>query len=158
MSIRIGFGYDVHRLEEGLPLIIGGIIIPHHKGGLGHSDADVLIHAIMDALLGAAGLRDIGVHFPDNDPSLKKIDSKKLLARTMELIKEQGFRVNNIDATVCLESPKISGYIPEMIRVLALIMEISENQVSVKATTNEGLGFIGNEQGITAYAVTLLSK
>jgi len=158
MNIRIGFGYDVHRLEEGLPLVIGGMIIPHHKGGWANSDADVLIHAIMDALLGAAGLRDIGVHFPDNDPSLKKIDSKILLSRTMELIKEQGYVISNVDATVCLEKPKISNYIPEMIRVLAMLLEVSETQVSVKATTNEGLGFVGNEQGITAYAVALLSK
>ncbi len=158
MNIRIGFGYDIHRLEIGFPLVIGGIFIEHEKGAVGHSDADVLIHAIMDALLGAAGLRDIGVYFPDSDPGLKNIDSKILLSKTMELVKSQGFIIGNIDATICLEKPKIAAYIPEMKMVLAAIMEISAGQVSVKATTSEGLGFVGSEQGISAYAVALLSK
>jgi 2-C-methyl-D-erythritol 2,4-cyclodiphosphate synthase len=158
MNIRVGFGYDVHRLQTGRPLIIGGVSVPHHKGSLGHSDADVLIHAIMDALLGAAGLRDIGVYFPDNDISLKDIDSKILLSRTMGLIKAEGYRIGNIDATVCLEKPKIAVYIPEMKKVLAGILEVEEGQLSIKATTSEGMGFTGTEQGITAYAVALLSK
>jgi 2-C-methyl-D-erythritol 2,4-cyclodiphosphate synthase len=158
MNIRVGFGYDVHRLHEGRPLIIGGVCVPHHKGGLGHSDADVLIHAIMDALLGAAGLRDIGVYFPDNDISLKDIDSKILLSRTMGLIKAEGYGIGNIDATVCLEEPKIAGFIPEMKKVLSGILEVGEGQLSLKATTSEGMGFVGTEEGITAYAVALLSK
>lgn len=158
MNTRVGFGYDVHRLELGLPLMIGGVLIKHDKGALGHSDADVLIHAIMDAILGAAGMRDIGVHFPDSNPDLKKVDSKLLLGKTMVLIKEQGFCIGNIDATVCLEKPKIAEYIPEMKKILASIMEITEAQVSVKATTSEGMGFVGSEHGISAYAVALLSK
>lgn len=158
MNIRVGFGYDVHRLEEGLPLVIGGLEIPHHKGALGHSDADVLIHAIMDALLGAAALRDIGVQFPDTDPTLKKIDSKLLLSRAMEMIKDQGYKIGNVDATVCLEKPKIAPFIPEMKNVLAAIMEISDSQISIKATTGERMGFVGNEQGVEAYAVALLFK
>jgi 2-C-methyl-D-erythritol 2,4-cyclodiphosphate synthase len=158
MNIRVGFGYDVHRLQAGRLLIIGGVSVPHHKGGLGHSDADVLIHAIMDALLGAAGLRDIGVHFPDNDISLKDINSKILLSRTMGLIKAEGYRIGNIDATVCLEKPKIAGFIPEMKKVLAEILEVGEGQLSIKATTSEGMGFVGTEEGIAAYAVALLSK
>jgi 2-C-methyl-D-erythritol 2,4-cyclodiphosphate synthase len=158
MNIRVGFGYDVHRLQAGRPLIIGGVTVPHYKGGLGHSDADVLIHAIMDALLGAAGLRDIGVYFPDHDISLKDIESKILLSRTMELIKAEGYRIGNIDATVCLEKPKIAGYIPEMKKGLAGILEVGEGQLSIKATTSEGMGFTGTEEGVTAYAVALLSK
>lgn len=158
MSIRVGFGYDVHRLLPGRPLIIGGVSVPHHKGALGHSDADVLIHAIMDALLGAAGLRDIGVYFPDNDISLKNIDSKILLSRTMVLIRAEGYLIGNIDATVCLEKPKIAGFIPEMKQVLAEILGVGEGQLSIKATTSEGMGFVGTEEGITAYAVALLSK
>lgn len=158
MNIRVGFGYDVHRLQEGRPLNIGGVSVPHHKGGLGHSDADVLIHAIMDALLGAAGLRDIGVYFPDNDISLKDIDSKILLSRTMELIRAEGYLIGNIDATVCLEKPKIAGFIPEMKKVLAGILGVGEDHLSIKATTSEGMGFVGIEEGITAYAVALLSK
>ncbi|MBW6497533.1 MAG: 2-C-methyl-D-erythritol 2,4-cyclodiphosphate synthase [Bacteroidales bacterium] len=158
MNIRVGFGYDVHRLQEGRPMVIGGVTIPFHKGGLGHSDADVLIHAIMDALLGAAGLRDIGVYFPDNDQALKDIDSKVLLARTMELIKKEGYFVGNVDATICLEKPKIAAYIPEMRKILSGLLEVETGQVSVKATTSEGMGFVGAGEGITAYAVALLSK
>lgn len=158
MDFRIGFGYDVHRLEAGRPLVLGGVSIPHHKGGLGHSDADVLIHAIMDALLGAAGLRDIGVHFPDNDPSLKNIDSKVLLRQTLKKVKGKGFSLGNLDSTVCLEKPKIADFIPEMRKVLAGILEVEEELVSIKATTNEGMGFTGREEGMKAYAVVLLKK
>lgn len=158
MNIRVGFGYDVHRLQAGRKLVVGGLTIPHDKGGLGHSDADVLIHAIMDALLGAAGLRDIGVYFPDNDQAFKDIDSKVLLARTMELIKVEGYFVGNVDATICLENPKIAAFIPEMRKILSVLLEVDAGQVSVKATTSEGMGFVGNEEGVTAYAVALLSK
>ncbi len=158
MNIRVGFGYDVHRLQAGRKLVVGGLAIPHDKGGLGHSDADVLIHAIMDALLGAAGLRDIGVYFPDNDQAFKDIDSKVLLARTMELIKAEGYFVGNVDATICLENPKIAAFIPEMRKILSVLLEVDAGQVSVKATTSEGMGFVGNEEGVTAYAVALLSK
>lgn len=158
MNIRVGFGYDVHRLQAGRKLVVGGLAIPHDKGGLGHSDADVLIHAIMDALLGAAGLRDIGVYFPDNDQAFKDIDSKVLLARTMELIKVEGYFVGNVDATICLENPKIAAFIPEMRKILSVLLEVDAGQVSVKATTSEGMGFVGNEEGVTAYAVALLSK
>lgn len=158
MNIRVGFGFDVHRLQKGRPLIIGGINIPHHQGALGHSDADVLIHAIMDALLGAANLGDIGLHFPDNDPAYKNIDSKILLARTLKLIKHQGFSIGNIDATLCLEKPKIAAYIPEMKVCLAKILEIEPGQISIKATTNEKLGYVGNEEGVSAYAVALIGK
>lgn len=139
-------------------MVIGGLIIPHEKGGLGHSDADVLIHAIIDALLGAAGLRDIGVYFPDNDQALKDIDSKVLLSRTIELIKKEGYFVGNVDATICLERPKIASVIPEMRKILSGLLGVEERQVSVKATTSEGMGFVGTGQGITAYAVALLSK
>ena len=156
MNIRVGFGFDVHRLQKGRPLIIGGINIAHHQGALGHSDADVLIHAIMDALLGAANLGDIGIHFPDNDPAYKNIDSKILLARTIDLIKREGFSVGNIDATLCLEKPKIAGYITQMKTCLAQILEIDPSQISIKATTNEKLGYIGNEEGVSAYAVVLI--
>jgi len=158
MNIRVGFGYDVHRLQAGRLLVIGGVTIPYEKGGLGHSDADVLIHAIMDALLGAAGLRDIGVYFPDNDQAFKDIDSKVLLARTMDLIKEEGYSVGNVDATICLEKPKIAAYIPEMRKILSGLLGVDAGQFSVKATTSEGLGFIGTEEGISAYAVALLLK
>jgi 2-C-methyl-D-erythritol 2,4-cyclodiphosphate synthase len=156
MNIRVGFGFDVHRLQKGRPLILGGVNIPHHLGALGHSDADVLIHAIMDALLGAANLGDIGIHFPDNDPAYKNIDSKILLARTIDFIKREGFSIGNIDATLCLEKPKIAGYIPQMKTCLAKILEIDTGQISIKATTNEKLGFIGNEEGVSAYAVVLI--
>jgi 2-C-methyl-D-erythritol 2,4-cyclodiphosphate synthase len=155
--MRIGFGYDVHALVEGRPLVIGGIVIPHHKGSAGHSDADVLIHAIIDALLGAAGLRDIGHHFPDTDSSLKNIDSKTLLARTNTLLKKSGFEIGNIDTTVCLEEPSIAELIPQMQAVLCDVMQIAHDKISIKAKTNEKLGFVGNEHGVTAYAVALIS-
>jgi 2-C-methyl-D-erythritol 2,4-cyclodiphosphate synthase len=156
MNFRIGFGYDVHRLQEGIPFWLGGIEIEHHKGALGHSDADVLLHAICDALLGAAALGDIGEHFPDTDPAYKGISSSILLQRTIELIRSKGYEVGNIDSTVCLQTPKIKPYIPEMRKQIAQIMNVDEGAVSVKATTEEKLGFTGREEGISAYAVVLI--
>lgn len=154
--MRIGFGYDVHALVEGRPLVIGGIIIPHHKGSAGHSDADVLIHAIIDALLGAAGLRDIGHHFPDTDSRFKNIDSKHLLTDTISMLQNNGFEIGNIDTTVCLEKPVIAEFIPKMQAVLCDVMQIAPDKLSIKAKTNEKLGFVGNEEGVTAYAVALI--
>jgi 2-C-methyl-D-erythritol 2,4-cyclodiphosphate synthase len=154
--MRVGFGYDVHRLEEGLPFWLGGVRIPHEKGALGHSDADVLIHAICDALLGAAALGDIGAHFPDTDPAFKGIASSVLLQQTLGLLKEAGYSIGNVDATVCLQTPKIKPYIPEMRRVLAGLLELDEDAVSVKATTEEQLGFTGREEGVSASAVVLI--
>lgn len=153
---RIGFGYDVHALQEGLPLIIGGVIIPFHKGAVGHSDADVLIHAVMDALLGAAGLRDIGQHFPDKDPAYRGADSKSLLGRVAEMIAGKGYRIGNIDATICLQTPRVSPFVPAMEREMASVLQLDTAQVSVKATTTEGLGFVGKGDGVSAYAVALL--
>lgn len=158
MKIRVGFGYDVHRLVEGRELWIGGIKIEHDKGLLGHSDADVLIHAICDALLGAANLRDIGYQFPDTDERYKGIDSKLLLAETVKLIAAHGYRVGNIDATVCAERPKINPHIPEMKQALAAILQTDEDDISIKATTTERLGFTGREEGMAAYAVVLIEK
>ena len=158
MKNRIGFGYDVHRLAEGEELWLGGIQIPHFKGTVAHSDGDVLIHAICDALLGAANLRDIGFHFPDTSNSYKNIDSKKLLHQTVQLILEKGYSIGNIDSTICLQKPKIKDFIPEMIIVLAQVMHIPEEDISIKATTTETLGFIGTEDGIACYAVALLEK
>jgi len=158
MKFKVGFGYDVHRLEKDYDLIIGGVHIPYEKGLVGHSDADVLIHAIMDALLGAAGLRDIGYHFPDTDPSLKGIDSKVLLQKTMDMIREKGFKPGNIDATVSLQKPKIKDYIPEMQTVLSRITGIPTEDISVKATTTEKLGFVGKGRGVAAQAVVLIYK
>jgi len=158
LKLKIGFGYDVHRLEENYPLFIGGIKIPHNQGAVGHSDADVLIHAICDALLGAASLRDIGFHFPDISAEYKGIDSKILLKKVIELIKEKGYTVNNIDTTICLEKPKVSKYIDDMIKVISLIIEVDPEDVSIKATTTEKLGFVGKEEGISAYAVALLIR
>jgi len=154
--MRIGFGFDTHRLEPGHDFWLGGVHLPHTKGAVGHSDADVLIHAVCDALLGAAGLRDIGFHFPDTDPEFKGIDSKILLARTNRLIREKSFSVGNIDCTIVLQVPKVSHSIPEMISSLATVLEIEESQISVKAKTSEKLGFIGREEGVSAYAVVLL--
>ena len=156
--MRIGMGYDVHQLTDGRPLWIGGLQIPSPKGAVGHSDGDVLIHAICDALLGALNLRDIGYHFPDNDPELKGIDSKILLDKTMDIIRDKGYEPGNIDSTVCLERPKINPHIPEMQKILALTMKLDTDQVSIKATTTEKLGFVGAEKGIAAYAVVLLNK
>lgn len=158
MSLRIGFGTDFHRLAEGRELWIGGVKIPHHKGALGHSDADVLLHAICDAMLGAACLGDIGVHFPDTAAEFKNIDSKILLKRTNDLMKKEGYSVVNIDSTLCLEAPKIKPYIEEMQNAIAGILEITQNDISIKATTTEKLGFVGREEGLVAYAVVLLEK
>lgn len=158
MQHRIGIGYDVHQLREGIPLAIGGIIIPHNKGPLGHSDGDVLIHAICDALLGAAALGDIGQHFPDNAEEFRDIDSKILLKRTAALIENKGYAIGNIDSTICLQQPRISGYIPSMIKTLSSVLKIKEGQISIKATTTEGLGIIGDGSGISAYTVALLEK
>ncbi|HMU45246.1 MAG TPA: 2-C-methyl-D-erythritol 2,4-cyclodiphosphate synthase [Chitinophagaceae bacterium] len=158
MSYRIGSGVDFHKLVEGRDLWIGGIKIPHHKGSLGHSDADVLLHAICDALLGAASLGDIGTHFPDTDPSFKDIDSKLLLQKTNELVSHAGYSVVNLDSTICLETPKIKPHIPAMQKVVAGILGISEADVSIKATTTEGMGFAGREEGLVAYASVLLSR
>ena len=158
MKIRVGFGYDVHRLVPGRELWLGGIKLEHELGLLGHSDADVLIHAICDALLGAANMRDIGYHFPDNAGDFKDIDSKILLARTVKLIEEKGYTIGNIDATVCAERPKLKARIPEMQSVLARVMGIDADDVSIKATTTEKLGFTGREEGISAYATVLIEK
>lgn len=158
MKIRVGFGFDVHRLVPDRDLWLGGIKLEHELGLLGHSDADVLIHAICDALLGAANMRDIGFHFPDNSGEFKNIDSKILLARTVKLIEEKGYTVGNIDATVCAERPKLKARIPEMQEVLAKVMGIDVDDVSIKATTTEKLGFTGREEGISAYATVLIEK
>ena len=158
MKIRVGFGFDVHQLVEGRELWLGGIRLEHEKGLLGHSDADVLIHAICDALLGAANMRDIGYHFPDNAGEFKDIDSKILLARTVDLIATKGYRVGNIDATVRAERPKLKARIPEMQEVLAHVMNIDPEDVSIKATTTEKLGFTGREEGISAYATVLIER
>lgn len=155
---RIGNGYDVHKLVENRKLILGGIDIPHTKGVLGHSDGDVLVHAIMDALLGALALGDIGKHFPDNDNSFKDIDSCILLKKVIELIKDKGYKIINIDSIIVLQSPKIKNYIPKMVEKLSKIMEIEEEQLSIKATTEEKLGFTGEELGVKSYCVTLLQK
>lgn len=158
MKIRVGFGFDVHQLVEGRDLWLGGVKLQHTKGLLGHSDADVLIHAICDALLGAANMRDIGYHFPDNAPEYKNIDSKLLLKRVVELISTKGYRIGNIDATVCAEQPKLNPHIPVMQQVLAALMGVEVDDVSIKATTTEKLGFTGREEGISAYATVLIEK
>lgn len=155
---RVGFGYDVHQLVEGRELWLGGIKIDHTQGLLGHSDADVLIHAICDALLGAANLRDIGYHFPDTAGEYENIDSKILLRKTIDLLAEKGYSVGNIDATLCAERPKLNPHIPTMQRVLAEVMGVDEDQVSIKATTTEKLGFTGRQEGISAYALCLICK
>lgn len=158
MKIKVGLGFDVHQLVEGRDFWLGGIKIPHEKGALGHSDADVLIHAICDALLGAANLGDIGVHFPDTDVAFKGIDSKILLAKTLDLITEKGWKISNIDCTLVLEKPKIKPYVLQMQQTLAQILKIDIEDISIKATTNETMGFIGRQEGVVAYAVTLLQK
>jgi 2-C-methyl-D-erythritol 2,4-cyclodiphosphate synthase len=158
MSYRIGSGMDVHQLVSGRPLWLGGVQVPHHKGALGHSDADVLLHAICDALLGALALGDIGTHFPDTDAAYKNIDSKILLQKTYALIKQRNYTVVNVDSSLCLESPKIKKYAPGMRRVIAGILEVSEEDISIKATTNEKMGFIGREEGLVAYATVLLKS
>ena len=155
---RIGMGYDVHKLVEGRKLVLGGIEIPHTVGLLGHSDADVLIHAICDALLGAANMRDIGYHFPDTSASTLGMDSKVILAKVIDLIATKGYKVGNIDATVCAERPKINPHVPAMKACLAHVMGCDEDQVSIKATTTERRGFTGREEGISAYAVALITN
>ena len=158
MKIRVGQGFDVHQFAEGRELRLGGIKIEHEMGLLGHSDADVLIHAICDAILGAAHLRDIGTHFPDNDNAYKNIDSKVLLKKCGELIKEKGYKIENIDSIIMAQAPKMKPHIPEMQRVMADVLGIDEEDMTVKATTTEHLGFVGRKEGIAASAVVLLSK
>ncbi len=158
MKIRIGYGYDVHKLVSRRPLWLGGIVIDHEFGLLGHSDADVLIHAICDAILGAANMRDIGYHFPDTDPRYKGADSKILLRDTVRLVAEKGYTISNIDATVCAERPKLKPHIPQMQQCLAEVMGIDADDISIKATTTEQLGFTGREEGISAHAVVLLQR
>lgn len=158
VNIRIGFGYDVHPLGEGRELWLGGIKLEFDKGCVGHSDADVLLHAICDALLGAANLRDIGFHFPNTNPKYKGADSKLLLAEVIALLKENNYAVGNVDATLSLEDPKINPHIKEMQKVLAPILEVTENDISIKATTNERLGYVGRGEGVNAYAVALIYK
>jgi len=158
MSYRIGFGIDFHQLVEERDLWIGGVKIPHHKGAKGHSDADVLLHAICDAMLGALSLGDIGVHFPDTDAAYKNIDSKILLAKTFELITAKGYKVVNVDSSLCLEAPKIKPYVADMQKCIAEILQVSSDDVSVKATTTEKMGFVGREEGLVAYASVLLIK
>lgn len=158
MKCRVGFGFDVHQLTEGRDLYVGGVLIPHTKGALGHSDADALIHAICDALLGAAGLKDIGYYFPDTSGEFKGIDSKILLARVMVLIEERGYAVGNVDASLVLEKPKIKPYIDQMRETLAPILKVTTEDISIKATTNEKMGYVGREEGIAAYAVCLIEK
>ena len=158
MSYRIGSGIDFHKLAEGRELWLGGVRIEHPKGALGHSDADVLLHAICDALLGATCLGDIGDHFPDTDNTYKNINSKILLQRVFEIIKKEGYTVVNIDSTVCLQSPKIKSYVSLMQKAIASILRISEKDISIKATTTEQLGFVGREEGLVAYATVLLEK
>lgn len=158
MSYRIGSGIDFHQLKEGRDLWIGGVQIPHTKGALGHSDADVLLHAICDALLGALSLGDIGVHFPDTDMAYKNIDSKILLSKCIEIIQEHGYSIVNIDTTLCLQSPKINPYVLQMKQVIANVLNISIDLISIKATTTEQMGFVGREEGLVAYATVLLNK
>ncbi|MBE0637491.1 MAG: 2-C-methyl-D-erythritol 2,4-cyclodiphosphate synthase [Bacteroidales bacterium] len=158
MSVRVGFGYDVHRLEAGKRFVLGGVEIPSDKGATGHSDADVLVHAICDALLGAANLNDIGFHFPDSDPNFKGIDSTMLLKEVIKLVRTKGYSIGNVDSTVALQQPKIAGFIPQMKKRLAAVMSINEDDISIKATTTERLGFEGRGEGVSAYAVALLLK
>lgn len=158
MAFRIGSGVDYHQLAEGRKLFIGGVYIPHHKGAVGHSDADVLLHAICDAMLGALALGDIGTHFPDTSAEFKNIDSRILLKRSFELVKEKGYHVVNVDSTLCLQAPKIKPYINQMQETIAGILGLVADAVSVKATTTEQMGFVGREEGLVAYATVLLEK
>ena len=158
MKIKIGFGFDVHQLKDGHPFFVGGVNLEHHKGAFGHSDADVLLHAICDALLGAANLRDIGFHFKNTDPQWKGVSSVLLLQETVKLIKEKGWEIGNIDAMLCLEAPKINPHIPQMQQIIADAIDISTEDISIKASTNEQMGFIGREEGVVAYAVCLINK
>ncbi|MDB5132907.1 MAG: 2-C-methyl-D-erythritol 2,4-cyclodiphosphate synthase [Mucilaginibacter sp.] len=157
-KIRVGFGFDVHQLKQGHPFILGGVDLAHHSGAFGHSDADVLLHAICDAILGAANLRDIGYHFSNNDDKWKGISSLILLQHVMKLLREKGWQIGNIDAMVCLEEPKINPHIPAMKANIANAAGISEEDISIKATTNEKLGFIGRQEGVVAYAVCLIER
>jgi 2-C-methyl-D-erythritol 2,4-cyclodiphosphate synthase len=158
MKVRVGFGFDVHQLGEQREFWLGGIKVPSDKGAIGHSDADVLIHAICDALLGAAGLRDIGFHFPDTSAEFKGIDSKILLKRVIGLLSEKGYSVGNVDSTICLEAPKINPHIAEMKRTLAGVIGIDEEDIAIKATTNEKMGYVGRKEGICAYSAVLIYK
>jgi len=158
MKIRVGFGYDVHKLEADEEFWLGGILVPHTHGAVGHSDADVLIHVICDALLGAANMRDIGFHFSDTDPQFKGIDSKILLKDVMKLLTDAGYSIGNIDSTICLQQPKVNPHIPAMKTCLAEVMDIPEEDISIKATTTEKLGFVGKEEGVAAYATVLIQK
>ncbi len=158
MKIRVGFGFDVHQLKEDHPFVMGGVLLEHSKGAFGHSDADVLVHAICDAILGAANLRDIGFHFKNTDPQWKGVSSLLLLEKTVQLLAEKGWTLGNIDAMLCLEAPKITPYIPEMKRHIAQAAGVDEEEISIKATTNEQMGFIGREEGVVAYAVCLIQK
>ncbi len=158
MNLRIGFGYDVHTLAQGVTFTLGGIVIPHSKGSVGHSDGDTLIHAICDALLGAANMRDIGFHFPDTDSEFKNIDSKILLKKTVKIIASKGYVIGNIDSTITLQKPKIKDYIPTMQLVLAKVCQIDQDNIAIKATTTEKLGFEGREEGVSAHAVVLINK
>lgn len=155
---RIGFGYDVHQLQPGYDFWLGGIKLDHDKGAVGHSDADVLVHVICDALLGAANMRNIGYHFSDKDPKFKGIDSKILLAEVMKMIREAGYEIGNLDSTICLQVPKVNPYIPEMKACLSKVMNVAEDAISVKATTSEWMGFVGREEGISAYCTALIYK
>ena len=158
MGFRIGFGVDFHQLGEGRDLMIGGVHVPYHKGSIGHSDADVLLHAICDALLGAACLGDIGMHFPDTDQQYKNIDSKILLKETLALVEKENYRLVNIDSTLCLQEPKIKPFVPLMQQTIASILKTGERNVSIKATTTEQMGFVGRKEGVVAYATVLLES
>jgi 2-C-methyl-D-erythritol 2,4-cyclodiphosphate synthase len=158
LQYKIGFGYDVHKFSENRKLILGGVEIPYSKGLIGHSDADVLLHAICDAILGALALGDIGIHFPNSDPKYKDADSKQLLNHVYYLMKDFHYNVGNVDSTILLEEPKLFSYIPEMRKIISNILNITVDQVSVKATTCEGLGFVGNREGCVAHAVVLLTR
>jgi 2-C-methyl-D-erythritol 2,4-cyclodiphosphate synthase len=158
MKIRVGLGFDVHQLEEGRDFYLGGIKLPAQKGAVGHSDADVLIHAICDALLGAANLRDIGYHYSNKDPRWSGMNSTFFLKDVTRMLHEQGWQIENVDCTICLEAPKVNPHIPEMKKVLAPLMNIEEDDVSIKATTSEKLGYVGREEGVNAYAVALIKK
>ncbi|TJZ60661.1 2-C-methyl-D-erythritol 2,4-cyclodiphosphate synthase [Sphingobacterium olei] len=158
MKIKVGFGFDVHQMREGHPFFVGGVQLDHHSGAFGHSDADVLVHAICDAILGAANLEDIGYHFPNTDPAWKGINSLVLLEECVRLIGDKGWNIGNIDAMLCLEAPKIKPYIAEMKKKLAASTGLDIEDISIKATTNETMGFIGREEGVVAYAVCLIQK
>ena len=158
MKIKVGFGFDVHQLKDNHPFVLGGVNLDHHKGAFGHSDADVLVHAICDALLGAANLRDIGHHFKNTDERWRGISSLVLLTECVKMIKEKGYSINNVDAMLCLEAPKINPHVPQMKIHIAKAMDLDEDDISIKATTNETMGFIGREEGVVAYAVCLIQK